>query len=209
MPVRNDSGLIWYTCWQRALAPPSFHTGHHVYNWSLLTYLSTVNQCHTHPSAPSYPSHNLLWQCDGSLAWTSTTHIDQCHAHSSTVTWHSIHPYWPVPHTFINHDPAPHTSICTFLNTYNGPTWTGSLVSPHESLLPWAQSAANGYIVEFCPLDGMGISSIFTEQCEGGVERISRPKKGFDFTQTTTKMQMKDTRESRRHLTHRRCGRPS
>ena len=67
--------------------------------------------------------------------------------------------------TFINHDLALHTSICTFLNTYNGPTWTGSLVSPHESLLPWAQSTANGYIVEFHPSDGTGISSIFTEQC--------------------------------------------
>jgi len=66
----------------------------------------------------------------------------------------------------MNRDPAQHTSICTFLNTYNGPTQTGSLVSPHKSLLPWAQSTANGYIVEFCPLDGTGILLIFTEQCE-------------------------------------------
>jgi len=135
-------------------------------NWHhTLTYLSTVNRCHTHPSAPSYPSHNLLWQCDSGLAWTSTMHINWCHAHSSTVTQHSIHPYWLAPCTFINHDLAPHTSICTFLNTYNGPTWRGSLVSTHKSLLPWSQSTANGYIVESCPSDGTGILLIFTEQC--------------------------------------------
>jgi len=123
-----------------------------------LTYLSTVHQCHTHASPPYYPwLIVVVW-------WRSS--MNQHHAHSSTMAQHSIHPYWPVPCTFINHDLALHTSICTFLNTYNGTTWTGSLVSPHKSLLPWAQSAANGYIVEFCPSDGTGISSIFTEQCE-------------------------------------------
>jgi len=122
-------------------------------------YLLCTSATHMHLHLPIH--HDLLWQCDGGLAWTSTMHIDQCHTHSSTMTQHHIHPYWPALHTFINHDPALHTSICTFLNTYNGPTWTGSLVSPHKSLLPWAQSTANwiyhrilslrwyGYIINF------------------------------------------------------------
>jgi len=83
-----------------------------------LTYLSTVNWCCTHPSAPSYSSHNLLWWCDGGLAWTSTMHIDQHHANSSIHIDQC---------TFIDHNLALHTSICTFLNTCNGPTWMGSL----------------------------------------------------------------------------------
>ena len=43
----------------------------------------------------------------------------------------------------------------------------GSVVSPYGSLLLWAQSATDRYIVEFHPSDGTGRPSIFTEQCEG------------------------------------------
>jgi len=41
---------------------------------------------------------------------------------------------------------------------YYGKLWGKSeLADAHKSLLPWAQSTATGYIMEFCPLDGMGI----------------------------------------------------
>ena len=42
----------------------------------------------------------------------------------------------------------------------------GSMVSPYGSLLPWAQSATDGCIVEFHPSDGMGRLLIFAEQCD-------------------------------------------
>src|ERR1700676_165987 len=44
-----------------------------------------------------------------------------------------------------------------------GPTRLHHGLGPHDSLLPWAQSATDAYIVQFHPSDGTDIPSIFTE----------------------------------------------
>ena len=49
-----------------------------------------------------------------------------------------------------------------------GGTWAHRMhqtLGRHESVLPWAQSATDGYIVELHPSDGTDISLFFAEQC--------------------------------------------
>jgi hypothetical protein len=105
------------------------------------------------------------------VEWAGMYCESRCHMHP-TMTWYLLRAeagtalLWPSaayiqPLAGICCEPAPRLPT-----TYNGPTRIGRIMSPHKSLLTWAQSATDGYTVEFHPSDGTDRSMIFTEWCE-------------------------------------------
>jgi len=57
----------------------------------------------------------------------------------------------------------PHGTITDSPSWATGLTGMYHTMGPHESLLPWAQSATHRWVMEFHPSDGMGRPLISTE----------------------------------------------